>query len=119
MARYRLKVRVGPRVERSRHDNLDAALRELEARTVELQSSARSRPVDLKLVRRFDPVQQVTARLELSGPGRLRAGLDVRGDGSAEGWTGSLRRRLIEQRRGESALAALRRELAPAPRTRS
>ena len=119
MARYRLKVRVGPRVERSRHDDLDAALRELEARAVELQSSARSRPVDLKLVRRFDPVQQVTARLELSGPGRLRAGLDVRGDGSAEGWTGSLRRRLIEQRRGESAFDALRRELAPPPGKRS
>src|SRR3989440_12775583 len=113
MARYRLKVRVGPRVERSRHDDLDAALRELEARAVELQSSARSRPVDLKLMRRFDPVQQVTARLELSGPGRLRAGVDVRGDGSVESWTGSLRRRLIEQRRGESAYDALRRSVAP------
>jgi len=119
MAGYRLKVRVGPRVERTRHDDLDAALRDLEARAVELQSSARGRPVDLKLVRRFDPVQQVTARLELAGPRRLRAGVDVRGDGSVESWTGSLRRRLIEQRRGESALDALRRELAPAPGQRS
>src|SRR5947208_14642446 len=109
MAGYRLKVRVGPRVERTRHDDLDTALRELEARAVELQSSARGRTVDLK-IRRFDPVQQVTARLELAGPRRLRAGVDVRGDGSVESWTGSLRRRLIEQRRGESAVDALRRE---------
>ena len=113
MGAYRLKVRVGPRVERSRHDDLQTALRELEARGVELQSSARSRPVDLKLIRRFDPVQQVTARLELSGPGRLRAGVDVRGDGSVESWRGSLRRRLLDQRRGESAYDALRRALAP------
>jgi hypothetical protein len=111
MGGYRLKVRAGPRVERSRHDDLDAALAELEARAGDLQVSARSRTVDLK-VRRFDPVQQVTARLELSGPGRVRAGVDVRGDGSMESWTGTLRRQLLEPRRGESAFDALRRELS-------
>src|SRR2546423_3168046 len=108
MARYRLKVAVGPRVERSRHDDLGAALGELEERVAELQRSARGRTIDVK-VRRFEPVQQVTARLELSGPGRLRAGVDVRGDGSAESWTGSFRRRLIAQQGGESAIDALRR----------
>src|SRR2546423_15427343 len=112
MARYRLKVAVGPRVERSRHDDLGAALGELEERVAELQRSARGRTIDVK-VRRFEPVQQVTARLELSGPGRLRAGVDVRGDGSLESWTGTLRRRLIEQRRRESAVDALRRAVAP------
>jgi hypothetical protein len=110
MAGYRLRVRVGPRVERSKHGNLDSALTELEARATQLQGSARGKPIDLK-VRHFDPVQQVTARLELSGPRRLRAGVDVRGDGSAESWTGSLRRRLVEQRPGETAYDALRRAL--------
>jgi hypothetical protein len=108
MAAYRLKVRAGSKVERSRHDDLDAALRELEERAGELQRSAPNRAVDAK-IRRFEPVQQVTARLELSGPGRLRAGVDVRGDGSVESWTGRLRREVIEERRGESAFDALRR----------
>ena len=52
-------------------------------------------------MRRIAPVQQVRARLELAGPSRLRAGIDVRGDGSAEAWTGWLRRQVVEQRAGE------------------
>jgi hypothetical protein len=109
MAAYRLKVRVGPKVERSKHADLEAALEALEARADELRRTAPRRTVDLKMGRRFEPVQQVAARLELSGPHRLRAGLDVRGDGSVESWTGRLRRELIEQRGGESAMEALRR----------
>ena len=112
MAGYRLRVRVGSRVERSRHDDAAAALAALESRLGELRREARGRTVDLK-VRRFEPVQQVTARLELSGPGRLRVGLDVRGDGSTEAWTGRVRRRLIEQRGGEEPLDALRRAVSP------
>ena len=62
-------------------------------------------------IRTLEPVQQVVARLELSGPGRLRAGVDVRGDGSCEAFTGRLRRRLVVQQGRESAYDALRRAL--------
>jgi hypothetical protein len=51
------------------------------------------------------------ARLELRGPRGLRAGLDVRGDGSAEAFTGRVRRRLVHQRADESPAEALTRVL--------
>ena len=107
-ARYRLRVRSGSRVERQRFSDRDAALDALEARAGALAERASARPIDLK-ARQFEPVAQVVARLELAGPARLRAGLDVRGDGSVEGYTGTLRRQVIEQRPGESPYDALRR----------
>lgn len=61
------------------------------------------------LGREYEPVQQVAARGELKGPNGLRAGIDLRGDGSAEAWTGRFGRRLIEQQKGEDAYSALRR----------
>jgi hypothetical protein len=108
--RYRLLVRDGPRVARDRFDDLDSALEQLEERGRELESSTNLKPVASPLGRKYDPVQQVAARLELSGRG-VRAGVDVRGDGSSEAFVGRVRRRLVEQRSGESAYDALRREL--------
>jgi hypothetical protein len=107
---YRLVVRSGAKVERTKLDSLDAALDTLELRARELSENADAKVVDAKL-RKFEPIQQVVARLELAGPSRLRAGVDVRGDGSVESYVGRVRRRLIEQRDGESAFEALRREL--------
>jgi hypothetical protein len=109
--RYRLKVRSGSRVERHRFPDRGTALDALEARAGSLVEGANTGPVDLR-VRRFEPVAQVVARLELAGPQRLRAGLDVRGDGSVEGYTGVLRRQVIEQQPGESPYDALRRAIA-------
>lgn len=111
MRRYSLKTRHGAKVERTRFDALGEALSALERRGEELQNDADTRTLDLKLMRKVEPVQQVVARLELAGPARLRAGIDVRGDGSAEAWTGRVRRTLIEQQDGETPYEALRRSL--------
>jgi hypothetical protein len=107
---YRVVVRSGPRVTRLEAGSLDAALELIEARARALAGGRGRDPVDLRY-KTFEPVQQVAHRLELTGPKRVNAGLDVRGDGSVEAWTGRLRRRLIPQEPGESPYAALRRTL--------
>ncbi len=61
--------------------------------------------------REYEPVAQVAARGEIAGPGRLRGGIDLRGDGSAEAYRGRVSRTLVEQAPGEDAFAALRRAL--------
>jgi hypothetical protein len=104
-------VRSKAKVRKQRHERLDAALAELEQITGELAARASARPAGGTLIRRMRPVDQVVGRIELSGPGRLRAGVDVRGDGSSEAFTGRLRRTLVEQRGRESACDALRRTL--------
>jgi hypothetical protein len=108
---YTLTVRSDARVRKQRHEDLDGALEELERIARELAEGAGARPAGGTLIRRIEPVQQVVARIELAGPERLRAGIDVRGDGSSEAFTGRLRRTLVEQRRKESAYDALRRAL--------
>ncbi len=117
-ARYRLKIRSGSRVERHRFTDRHAALEALEARADSLAGGASAGLIDLR-ARQFEPVAQVVARLELAGPQRLRAGLDVRGDGSVEGYVGVLRRQVIEQRPGESPYDALRRAIAEPSAQRS
>ena len=106
---YRVVLRHGPKVAKHDAETLAAALDLLEHEARAVAGGPRRRTVDLR-VRTFEPVQQVAARAELRGGG-VRAGVDVRGDGSAEAWTGRIRRTLIEPRDGEDAYAALRRVL--------
>jgi hypothetical protein len=110
--RYTVTVRARPRTRKQRFDGLDDALAAIEQRGTDLADGAREQPLGGTLMRRLEPVQIVVARLELSGPGRLRAGVDVRGDGSSEAFTGRVRREVVEQRDGESAYDALRRVLS-------
>jgi hypothetical protein len=111
---WTVTVRRGGRVERDRLRELTAALELVEARTDELVGTAPRRPVDAR-IRRFDPAEQVFARIELAGPERLlprlRAGVDIRGDGTSQPYVGRLRRTVLERRGGESAAATLRRAL--------
>ena len=114
MAAYRLLVLEGPRVVRARFGTLDTALDALDRRVTELAGDSRRDAIDVG-IRRFEPVAQVVARAELSGPQRLlprvHAGVDVRGDGSAEAWIGRARRQVVAQEDGESPVSALRRLL--------
>jgi hypothetical protein len=119
MAAWSLILRNGPSVERERFDTLDEALSALESRVEGWARQARREPVTV-FRRRFEAVQQVAARGELAGPTRLlpavRGGVDLRGDGSTEAYTGRWRRRLVTVETGETAYDALRRALRPGVR---
>ena len=112
MATWKVTERIRGKVKRNSFGSLDDAFTDVESRVAEHERSADAQPEGGGIMRRIDPVQQVVARLEVAGPGRVRAGIDVRGDGSSEAWTGRFRRELVEQRDGESAVEALRRTLA-------
>lgn len=111
-SRYTVTVREGPSVQRTRHADLEQALDALVEAVERLTKTARSEPVKVGK-RRYDPVNQVAARAEVSGPGRffptLQAGVDIRGDGSPETYTGRAQRTPVELREGETAADALRR----------
>ncbi|HEX8204760.1 MAG TPA: hypothetical protein VF587_01750 [Solirubrobacteraceae bacterium] len=104
--RYKLVMRFGPRVEKERFASLDEALDALAARV----PSVSPREARSAFGRDYEPVRQVAGRLELHGPD-THGGVDVRGDGSAEAYTGWIRKRLVERQEGESAVDALRRSL--------
>jgi hypothetical protein len=105
---YRVTIRVGPKVTRSRLDDLDAAITELEGvlRPIAAQTDL---PPATAFVREIPADHQIVARGEIAGPKRLRVGVDVRGDGSTQAFEGRVRRASIESEGGEDAFQALRR----------
>ena len=111
---YTVTIRVGPKITRSRHESLAEAVDALEVQLTTLGPAAR-RETRKALSREYAPEAQVSARGELSGPSRLRpsvrAGADVRGDGSIDVYEGKVRRALIAPERGERPFDALRRTL--------
>ena len=117
MSAWRLTVRTGPRVQRLRADTLEQALELLETEVRAAATTTHRGAIDVR-VRRFEAADQVATRAELRGPGRwrpaVRAGLDVRGDGAVEAWTGRVRREPIEPASDETPYDALRRALQSA-----
>src|SRR5829696_8997790 len=107
---WRIVVREGSRVRKHRAGDLAEALdlREREGRAL---AAGPGRATVTMRKREFTPQQQVGGRVELSGPG-VRAGVDVRGDGEAEAWTGRLRRRVVEPQERETPFDAFRRVVA-------
>lgn len=104
-------ARVGPRVERASFASLDEALDEIAART-QTTGPGRAGSARSVLGREYAPEAQVAGRFELRGPGGVRGGVDLRGDGSAVAFTGRLRRREVSPDGRETAVQALRRALS-------
>ncbi|HYF27969.1 MAG TPA: hypothetical protein VD931_19660 [Baekduia sp.] len=108
--RWTVTVRRRGRTER---EQFDAAAQAFAAAERQIDALARTegRATAKVFAREIEPVAQVAARIELAGPGGQRGGVDLRGDGSAEAFTGRWRKQVVEARRGEDAVAALRRAL--------
>lgn len=107
---WRLTTRADGRVEKRTFPDAPSALTALEARARELAGGSRRDTITVAK-RTYDPVVQVQARIEIRGPRGTAGGVDVRGNGSVEAYTGRFRREVVAEERGESAYAALRRAL--------
>jgi hypothetical protein len=113
---YRVSVRSGGLVVREKVDGVAEAIAWIERAAREAADGPTLDAIDLR-ARRFEPEDRIAARAELAGPQRwrpdVRAGLDVRGDGSVKAWTadGATGRAELDPARGEDAYAALRRAL--------
>ncbi len=108
---WTLTTRAGSQVAREHLETLEEAIDALAQRVAELTPGASREEVRF-MSRRIEPERQVAARVEIAGPRGVRGGVDLRGDGSAEAFTGRVRRTVVERRSGESAADALRRALA-------
>ncbi len=87
---YTLTVRREGATEKQRFDDLASALDALETELRALSRTERRGAVNA-VIRDYEPVQLVAVRGEVAGRG-VRGGVDVRGDGSAEAFTGRLHR---------------------------
>jgi hypothetical protein len=110
---WRLTVRHGSEVKREQLGGLDEAIAALERRAEAIRAEG---PLpEVQMFRTYEPEQRVHARLELTGPGRLRrseAGLDVMGDGRLVAYRGTIFKRPLEPPRGGTAYDAIRAALA-------
>lgn len=110
---WRVTIRIGSKVTKHRADNAAEAVTVLER---ELTSADARRDETQAFVRTYAPEDQVAARGEVTGGGapwtRAHGGIDVRGDGSMEAYTGKVTRRPVSPGDGESPFAALLRALS-------
>ncbi len=109
MAGYTLRITREGVVGKERFDDLRVAVDTLEMEARAFANTERRQAAG-GIMRTYEPEEIVALRAEIAGP-RVRAGVDVRGDGAAEAFTGRVRRRLIAQEPGESPYDALRRVL--------
>ncbi len=96
--RWKLTVRDGSDVDHADFEDLDEAVAAMRERALAIRAEGPAQPV--RSLRHFDPEQQVNARLQLTGRGRLfhkpTAGVDVRGDGSFVPFAGGVSREELD-----------------------
>jgi hypothetical protein len=94
---WKVTVRHGSSVGREKLPTLDEAIAEARRRVEEIRREDRLPAVTM--LREFTPAERVAARIEISGPGLIRApegGIDVMGDGHAIAYAGAIRKERIE-----------------------
>jgi hypothetical protein len=111
VAGWKVILRLGPRIVKERAGDLPGAIAELRISLVAMAAEVTNEPTS-GVFRDYEPIEVVIARGELRGPGGVRAGIDVRGDASAEAWTGRISKHVVEQQPGEDAYQALERVLS-------
>jgi hypothetical protein len=98
VAKYRLTIRHGSRVQKESFEDLDQAIEAMEERSREIRGEG---PLsEIGALRDFEPDQRVHARLELSTGGLLRGregGIDVMGDGTLVPYVGVVHKRRLER----------------------
>ncbi len=112
MAKWKLTVREGPNVNRRSFSELDEAIEAAGESAGEILDAPQLKPI--KSLRNFDPVQLTKARIEISGKGLIKpptAGLDIRGDNSILGYTGSVRRKAMDAEGIKPVLKQIRQAL--------
>ena len=112
MAKWRLTVRHGPRVEREGFDDLGEALDAMRDHAVAVATGDHLGSV--QGFRSYEPVERVAARIELSTGGLFRgreAGVDVMGDGTLVPYRGVVRKERLDGRTPDAALEAVREAL--------
>ena len=112
LSRYTVTVRSEGTPHKHRFDGLDDALAGLEREARGLEQTPTTAPTGVPSSAASTPPGSSWPGWSCPGRARLRAGVDVRGDGSSEAFSGRVRRRVLEQRDGESAFDALRRALS-------
>jgi hypothetical protein len=105
---WRLTVRHGSEVKREQFESLDEAIAELQRTAEAIQAEG---PLDeVKMFRTYEPERRVHARLEITGPGRIRhpeAGVDVMGDGRLVPYRGGIFKKQLEPGGGSSVYDAV------------
>ncbi len=96
VGKWKVTVRHGSSVGREKFDSLDEAIDEAQRRVEEIRLES-GLPA-ISVFRTHAPDQRVHARIEISGPGLIRApegGIDVMGDGTVIPYSGAIRKERI------------------------